>query len=158
MRPPAPIYQVLFTVALLALGAGSIYWGGLLYRQAEASQSWPSVDGLIVWSEIKENHDRVNVLTYDAAVEFAYKVDGKRYTSKHTRNSSSSEVREVVNRYPAGKPVKVFYDPQRPDFGVLEPGVNADNYVVFVAGFAFLLAGLVMAVATGYRIRALKRP
>ena len=158
MRPPAPIYQVLFTVALLALGAGSIYWGGLLYRQAEASQSWPSIDGLIVSSQIKENHDRVNVVTYNAAVEFAYDVEGNRYTSKHASRGNSSEAREVVNRYPAGKPVKVFYDPQKPDFGVLEPGVNADNYLVLAGGLAMLLAGVVMAVATGYRIRALKRP
>ncbi len=153
MRSPRLVYQMIFSVVLLGAGAAWTHWLSVpVYRKAQASGDWPTAPGVIESSEVEDEFDS-NEVRYAASVEFSYELDGVRHVSKHITPSgvSSSKSRhpaqETVDRYPEGKAVTVYYDPQKPEFGVLEPGVNAANYALLVAGGAIFAGGLALGLA-----------
>lgn len=151
----------LIIVTLVCAGVGSFftfYLGLPMYRRALASTSWPTTDGRIQTSRVETSRDNKGKTRYTSAVQFAYEVQGQNYESAYVwpsggySSSSESEHRKVVERYTPGKQVKVFYDPQKPEFGILEPGVTSTNYIVLIVGVMFFLAGLVMIAVTGFRL------
>jgi hypothetical protein len=148
------IFKLLLGIVIVAAGAAFHHWVGWpLYQQARDSETWPQADGEIVSSRV-ESHFEKNKTKYSAKVDFTYVVDGQRYTSNwiwpsgtHTSDTRTSPS-ETVARYPAKKEVKVYYDPKKPEYGVLEPGLNAASYVAAGAGGAIMVAGLIFIVTT----------
>ena len=156
----------LILVTLVCVGVGgffTFYLGLPMYRRAVASQSWPTADGRIQTSRVETLRDNKGKTRYTSAVQFAYEVQGQNYESAYVwpsggySSSSQAPHQEVVDRYPPGKQVKVYYDPQKPQFGVLEPGVTSTNYVVLGVGGIFFLVGLVMTAATAFRFLFIAR-
>jgi hypothetical protein len=94
------------------------------------------------------------------AVRFAYEVDGRRHESEtygfdDTSSSDRGYAERVVARYPAGRSVTAWYDPERPVVAVLEKAVAgpvafglffmrpfwaAGAILLFMAGWTGLLA------------------
>jgi hypothetical protein len=54
----------------------------------------------------------------------------------------------VVDHYPAGAPVTVYYDPASPRSSVLKPGIPARNEHLRTAGVAMIVVGCVGALVT----------
>jgi hypothetical protein len=52
-----------------------------------------------------------------------------------------------VNTYPVGKTVAVYYNPQDPQYGVLESGFTWRSLIVLLAGIAFFAAGVLCVKA-----------
>jgi len=48
----------------------------------------------------------------------------------------------VVDRYPVGKTVRVYYHPSNPKLAVLEPGISYVNFWWLVIAVGFLALGL----------------
>jgi len=57
-------------------------------------------------------------------------------------SSSRSHAEEIVNRYPTGRTVAVYYDPSDPGTAVLEPGVTWSSYMILGIGLSFVLISL----------------
>ncbi len=62
-------------------------------------------------------------------VSFSYIVNGKRYSSDKVKfgvqsSGLKSGAQKTVNRYPAMKHVKVYFNPNSPEEAVLEPGLK----------------------------------
>lgn len=122
---PLYVYVMLFApVALLVLGTG--------YKslQVRAARAWPSVSGVVV--ESGEQRRKVKVPSRRrqrfeersfANIVYQYEIVGQTYTNSRVtigEDRGNFEVAETLARYPAGKPVTVYYNPSRPTQAVLE--------------------------------------
>lgn len=139
-----------FGVLLFVDGLGPFLAGG-------ASLEWPTIEGEVISSEIVTNGGRRTV-KYRAAIQYEYSVNGRKYSSdkvtimptKGTRDKAQRQ----VNKYPVGKTISVHYDPNEPEFAVLEPGRTGYIYLPFILGAVFATIGLCVLFAG---IRSLRR-
>lgn len=121
-------------------------FGKPILDNARASRDWPQVTGTITKSEVHRSRKKGSTM-YSAEVVYDYTVEGKKlegdtvWFGGNYRTSSDRGARDVVSRYPVGKQVPVFYNPQDPTLAVLESGAFLTSYVVFGIGLAFMIAG-----------------
>jgi hypothetical protein len=113
---------------VLLLGAALAY----LFRQRTAAKqaasvAWPTVQGEVTRAWVHSFRDNNQNLQYMARVKFAYEVQGRRHESERiawggrASAATSGEAQTLVDRYPTGSPVAVYYNPQKPKEAVLEP-------------------------------------
>lgn len=94
-----------------------------------------------------------NAVGWHFVIHYEYSVDGKIYESNvvnygNTGSSNRSFAEGYVNRYPVGKPVLVYYDPQQPEKAVLEPLVKDYEMVYLIVGN--ILLGVFMYLLSCY--------
>ncbi len=115
---------------------------------AVASPRWPRTDGLVTTSEVRATGTSTDNEGYCPSVSYSYLVDGKLYTSDNVELmflcSRTHPAAQVVQRYPAGKRVDVYYDPQDPAFAVLEPGIPDNDVFLLVLIVASISAGALL--------------
>jgi len=143
---------VFVMLGMFAAGIVMIAWGGYEIKGSRESGSWPNVQGTITSSDVSKritrdsNHRKRT--TYYPKVGFQYQVDGRRYASSRIAfgtgdtGGSAKWARKVVNKYPVGKTVTVYYNPQDPQYGVLESGITWRSIIFLLAGIAFFAAGV----------------
>ncbi|WP_162459019.1 DUF3137 domain-containing protein [Desulfosarcina ovata] len=132
------------------------------YQTSLASKSWPTVSGSIIQSEIKkrtstsgEGTNKKKTVKEYPNVTYQYLIDGKTYKSGKLSFSSTGNAKQVVARYPVGKRVPVYYNPEKPKQAVLIPGGAKFNYVpYFFSGF-FILMGVLLLSRWRKQTRAL---
>jgi len=124
------------------------HFGKKAAMEAKASEAWPSVQGTIINHSFKKRREFQFLFTgeddplfkiyYQPRVKFTYSIDGKRYisrkitTSKHfnlsgiatKRYSKDFENCQLFARFPVGKMINVFYEPDRKKNGILLPGIH----------------------------------
>lgn len=125
-----------------------VFFGLRSYQESRASAEWPSVEGEIRSSEVVRSSTSDGT-SFRAEVTYTYRVDGQNFTGDRiqtTTVSSSNRSRAVSiqRQYPVGQSVEVFYNPERPDRALLEPGVRSGSLFVFAFGGLFSGAGLLM--------------
>jgi hypothetical protein len=134
-------------LAFLGMGIAALILGAGQLKEARASKSWPSVQGIVVSSSVQRSSDHDDRDYYQASVVYEYAVGGVTYScnriSYGTTRGRPEDAREEVKRYPKGKPVEVYYDPDDPDAAILEPGKAGEPYLWLGLGGAFTLVGLV---------------
>lgn len=137
-----------------------IFFGGLfLYGGVRnlwignASKSWPTVPGKVVSSIVdsRQRHERSSkhrssrdVTNYYAQVVYEYTVNGKTRSSNdiafggYSLSKDPSQASGIVDKYPAGSQVVVYYSPAHPSMAVLEPGIRENSYIIPIFGaFSF---------------------
>lgn len=134
----------------LLVGLGLTYWGWNILQNARASALWPTADGVVTRSEVTRSTDPDNGDSYSPEVTYTYTVNNVSQTDKTIKfgeNSYSSRRKadEVVGNYPVGKNVTVYYDPEKPERSVLEPGVSGGSYIVIGIGIFFILITMVVS-------------
>ncbi len=126
------------------------------YQMGEASKSWPSTQGVITHATLASSRPSAGKVSYSADIQFAYEVDGRQYQSNQigveagpgaTHSSDSSNAQNMVNRYPTGKAVAVYYNPDKPSLGVLQPGVTSITWRIIGIGSAFIFFGALLALS-----------
>lgn len=104
--------------------------GSIGFYKAVASKNWPTSAGTVISSEVVRPSGKST--KFEAKVVFTYSVDGKAYTSEKLKatmaRGTSSWAREVVESYPAGAKVEVYFNPKNPGTAVVLPGLQRDNY------------------------------
>ena len=87
-----------------------------------------------------------NEKTYLAKVRYSYSVDGTPYTGGKVSFSQyggrQEHSRQIVQQYPVGKAVDVYYDPEKPETAVLEPGVTNSSYLILGIGLLSTICGI----------------
>ncbi len=153
------VAQAALAAVCLAASIGvTVFFGWPMYQRAQASLSWPTADGTVVSSELATRTVKLKK-KYCPVVSYTYTVNGTERTSKNIwamtgdYSSDREQQQAVLDNYPVGATVKVYYDPAQPDVAVLEPGVTSLVYVVLGACGAVFLAGISLAVATVTRGR-----
>jgi hypothetical protein len=148
---------VFVMLGMFAAGIVLMAWGGYEIKGSRESGSWPSVQGAITSSGMSKrttrdsNHRKRT--TYYPKVGFQYQVDGRNYISSRiafgTGDTGGSEkwARKIVDKYPAGKTVTVYYNPQDPQYGVLESGITWRSIIFLLAGIVFFAGGVLCVKA-----------
>ena len=141
-------------LGLAAVGAAFLNYGISEIKLAKKSVDWPSVSGTVIKSE-KEKHtttegtgsSKRTVTYYSAIIDYTYQVDGKTHTSNRIAfgGRDRHQTTELLNRYPQGKSVDVFYDPDHPEEAVLEKGFKKQGYFFPGFGAVIILFGLLIA-------------
>lgn len=151
MQSSGPLVGLLIGGLLAAGGWFTAFSIGKPLRdRAAASVAWPTADGRINRAEIERFKERGKTL-YSADVAYEYAIDGRTYQGDRVwfgdagRSSDQRVWQRAVERYPAGKAVKVHYDPADPGESVLEPGATWSGSLVYLIGLGFLgLGGVIL--------------
>ncbi len=134
---------VTFGLISVLVGASIFYFFGLpSLKYAIESKSWPSTKCTITKSEV-DSWIKDGNRQYGALIYYSYQVEGKKYSSSKivvngsSSSSSTSTAKNLVAKYPVGKTLDTFYDPEVPDLAVLIPGPRFGD--IALAGFPLLL-------------------
>lgn len=150
-RAGSCLESLLVAGIFLLVGGGLTYWGWTILENAKASASWPTAQGEVIKSEVTRNTDGEGHTSYSPEVTYTYFADNqsrKSYTIKFGENSYGNKrtADEIAAKYPIGKSVTVFYDPQNPEKSVLEPGVSSGSYIVLGIGVLFVVISLLVPI------------
>lgn len=148
--------KIIFGICLLFIGLVSILGGNQIQRikDARASSAWPSTEGKIISSRVEKKTNTTytagrpinSAPSYFANIFYEYTVGDMKYSYKRISfgdygNSDYSRAEEIINRYPEGKKIQVFYKPSDPNNSVLEPGIPISIYAFIGAGILLLIFG-----------------
>ena len=115
-------------------------------RQAQASLRWPPVPGRIVDSRLIQTRDGDGGASTVASVTYAYTAGGTTLQGNRVSvGVTGGNARAIVQKYPAGTDVQVFYDPSKSSSAVLEPGGSGLKALLIVA-VAVILGGAVIGL------------
>jgi hypothetical protein len=155
---PLPVLMLrLMSLLFLLLGIGLLTGAGVNLWRAYASKSWPVTQGVMISGSTElraadiTDGDDAKSSYYNVHLGYRYEVDDREYFSKICRfgqpsESSTQEIQELEQRYPAGSEVRVAYCPRDPELGVLELDVSSNVYWILGAGVClvvFTLSGFV---------------
>ncbi len=117
---------------LLLFGVAACLYGAWQWQAYHRRQAWPTTQGKIIRSQlVGEGEDAT------ADIEYEYHVAGVRYTSLNlVPENTGYTPSTMVERYIAGKPVTVYYNPDNPKQTLLERGNN-------ILAIAFIGAGVI---------------
>jgi len=147
---------VLMSLVFIAIGSGLLFYARRVSAKAQQSLSWPTTDGAIshsaVLQQMGQTSSSTNAANYKADVTYRYKVQGRDYSSERITladfSSSGGRAQGIVDRYPDGAPVTVYYNPVDPSDAVLERGSTSGIAVLCVIGGIFAAAGLLFLVGS----------
>ena len=146
--------NLILAIIITFVGVGVCIWGIGTLGKAKASSAWPTTGGKVITSKVEKHkktsgstRKRRRSTTYKAQVLYEYTVDGIRYSSKKVSfgeysSSNPTHARQIINRYPEGKNVKVYFNPDKPNVSVLEPGVSLWSYMPLGIGAVFIIVGV----------------
>lgn len=121
-------------------------------QTANASKLWPSAQGKIndvdLHQQLTKNTDSRSRYVYKVRVKFEYVVGGTKYTSNklnlsQVSTSNKRKVERKVLELMDKDQVDVFYDPNNPEFAILETGLSSGIKFTLFCGITFLLAGII---------------
>lgn len=142
----------ILTLAMFAGGIFLLAWGGYEMKRAYESRTWPDTQGTVTSSYIgKRSHRDSNNSTsivYTPKIRYQYQVEGKHYTCNRIgfggeSGGKRSKAKKVVDKYPSGKKVTVYYNPQDPKIAVLKAGFSLGALFAFLAGIIFFGVGVI---------------
>jgi hypothetical protein len=149
--------NALFVTLAAGMGVAILLFALVLQRQVRATQEWGTAQGRILSSESEAyrawtsngESDRKRTF-YRASVAYAYQVGGQEYINDRVSLggemswSSPGYLRRLLERYPEGSMVTVYYNPDDPGEAALERRASG---LPILIGAAVLL--LVLAVVAG---------
>ncbi|PWH15740.1 MAG: hypothetical protein DDG60_05315 [Anaerolineae bacterium] len=141
--------NALFVTLSGGLGLFLLLLGFVQQRQALVLRTWPSTAGVVVASEVRSFRqwkDNVERTFYTPGIVYRYGVDGREYTAD--RYSLEAEThwgrpelaQTVLDRFPVGSAVTVYYNPQAPAEAVLVRRLTGAWLVWALAVVLLLLA------------------
>ena len=135
----------LFCWLFIVIGLMSISAGVQSLVKSLSTKNWSLTDG-VIQSAHQEAHPGDDGTTYSAEVTYTYQVSGVNYQGRKISigqmSSSAQNVQRILDRYPGGKKVSVYYSTADPAEAVLETGIHGGTWIFFGVGTAFGLVGV----------------
>lgn len=136
-----------------AVGVFVLISAAISRSRANASLNWSGTQGTVTESYVhkKESYDsdQGSTTSYIPRVKYSYTVNQQSFEGDRIHfgvgKSSRKAAEEVVNRYPAGSTLMVYYDPQKPQQAVLERRTGS-GFLQVAIGILMAVGGLVMAI------------
>lgn len=136
----------------LAIGIGLLIFNKRRAKFSGLSQGWQSVTGKVLTNCVREvtsnDEGTINVNFYPEVV-YQYNVSGQDYSSKRlsfgavTPQKSKEAVQKVLEQYPVGSTLLVYYDSQNPAEAVIERAAGRVKWVMVLAILALIVAGCI---------------
>ena len=143
---------ILAGVILALVGLGFITSALVSNQRTKAAESWPTMPGTVLHTEIRTHvsrNNRITTRTYEPIIHYQYNLMGKPYESKNLSFGSlrmkNDQAEEIVSRYPVGSSVTVHYDPNKPEKSVLEVTARGGK-TMMVSGGIFIVMGIVLFI------------
>jgi hypothetical protein len=142
--------MIIVMLAMFAAGIFMLALGGYEIKGSRETSNWPSITGTITSSSVRTETRRESNKTstvYFPNVQYRYKIDGQPYTSSRIAFGNASGGRksfaqDVVEKYPSGQKITVYYDPDDPQYAILETGFTWNSIFIFLGGIVFFAAGV----------------
>ncbi len=134
------------TVALAIFGTAAALFALALHRRASLAQRWPTVKGMITASGLEQfrgaaSEGRRGSMMFKAHLRYAYRYNNVDYSSTvaslggEVTSTSYGLLQRLPKKYPDGKIVDVYVNPDNPAEAVLEPRANG-VWIVWIAAVA----------------------
>lgn len=145
------VLRWLLLLPLLFIVAGTLmsFFGVRQFLQAKASTAWPTVTGVITVAELGKQmgNEQDESTTYSADLSYDYLVNDHSYVNgavsfAGVKSRDPSTARRILKRYPVGKQVTVYYNPDDPQDAVLEPGLRGGSWFLPLFGTLFVAVGV----------------
>ncbi len=133
-----------FIVFVITIGMAWIATSSVYY--SIESKGWPTVPGVVLNSDIEYDPPDASSSsskgTYTVKIEYRYIVNEEMYIGKRPQfgmvsSQNQSRAAELVGRYPKGKTVQVYYDPDKASRSVLEPGFRIGTLFCYIFAVVF---------------------
>lgn len=147
--PRIVLILMLGTLVFMSSYMLSVAWKAAAIQDGAAH--WPTSDGVVIESRVEERSDRRVGMTYEPVIRYRYFVEGVAREGSDTSFNPIQVAREdaykMVESYPVGRSVRVWYSPHHPKWAVLDPS-RADWTVTQLLGvvLAFALTGFGLAI------------
>lgn len=147
-RKPGKANPVILGIIFAVVG-GAIFFVFALppLQYAASSKSWPTVQGVITRSDI-DVWNRDGKTHYQPDIAYTYYLDDKQYSSSKINageapmDNNVNSAKKIQSKYPAGKEVTVWYDPELPASSALEPGIKTGDILLASIAAIFFLVGI----------------
>ncbi len=135
---------VIFLAAFGLVGLGLM--GAVIFQGVRlvSSSSWPTTEGRVLSSHVDSYVDSEGDTMYSAEVYYEYIVGGATYRGDLIRfgsNSGSTSARRsqqrIVDNYPVGASILVYYNPDDPTDAVLERKLSFGIILMAFMGLTF---------------------
>jgi hypothetical protein len=142
----ARVFGTLFFSVFTLTGGSIASCGVVQIQEGSAMQSWTRGDATVLTSQVRrQKHTDLDYLVAD--VSYRYSADGREFTNDRIQLGAAirgtvTELETVINRYPVGATVDVYYDPDSPASAVLERAVPSSSRVLLGIGGLFGLFGV----------------
>jgi hypothetical protein len=104
-------------------------WMSFVICRGFASLRWPSTIGKVLSSEVGDMFHRTDGDgDFHHAIRYEYVVEGRRYVGNRVyvgprlHYDFASEVEPLAKAFSEGASTRVYFDPSRPAYSVLQPG------------------------------------
>ena len=138
------IWLILIGLIFVGIGGAAVVSALVDLRSGKRTAAWPQVKGKVLTACVVESHSESGT-SYSASVKYEYAVDGIRHTSDRIKfgweSADEQSAKGTAERYPAGSPVTVYYEPQKPSLSVLEREIQVGSDI-FVLLFALVVFGV----------------
>ena len=157
----SPVIKVLVARSspwlFVLLGGVLLYSGNQALSSARATADWARTAGRVLASSV-ESTPLETSQAYHPLIVYEYRLQGlvlhgTRLSLGEHAFSRYTEAQAVVNRYPVGRAVTVYYNPLSVTDAVLEPGSRGWPYVILGIGGLCILTGLCLAVVLRRTLR-----
>jgi hypothetical protein len=141
-------FSRIFPWSFILMGAIPLYFGIRGIVLARASTDWPQTVGRVVSSTLEHDYEG---MAYPRIL-YEFDLKGTRYQGDRVhyggyRSRDDPYALRVVEQYPEGREVTVYYMPDDPEQSLLEPGIRRDAWLLPGVGAVFLIIGcLLLAV------------
>ena len=119
--------RVIGAIVLSAIILNAIFLIVIIYthRKMKQAENWQSTVGTVTLStiDVRKSSDRISIQY--PVVHYSYQVLGREYEANRIMPGpevGGSGAQKIVDLYPVGAQVAVFYNPQNPYEAVLERG------------------------------------
>lgn len=153
---------VVFGVISLIAGFFMLRAGIAAFGEVREALAWPTVQGVIVGSTVREIK-RPGVVTYEAAIDYRFVVADVEYHGSRVgiaqgmSSEKKGKMEALVARFPVQREVTVSYNPKNPVDSLLEPAAQLRHYGMIALGVGIMLVGgFVIYITVIARVRPLE--
>ncbi|MFT4639449.1 MAG: hypothetical protein ACI8T1_002774 [Verrucomicrobiales bacterium] len=155
------VLSIAFGLLAFVGGIALAIWGAREWQSALSSKDWPTVPGTILQSEVtkkmkarrpgQKSHQTRTQFTSE--IRYSYVVNETCYTGARVSysdysSSNEAQMEAVVARYPKGKSVTVYYEPENSSNSLLESGFGWTPVAIIAVGVVFTLVGGITLLRT----------
>lgn len=134
---------------VMLLGGLAVLFGAWQIHLSVRSTGWPHTTGVVTRAYVSPYGGNPRGY-YQAIVLFRYTVNGTTYESRRIRavelfSNKPTELKRLVDTYPPGSEVTVYYNPADPGYALLLPGLQGGlrEFAALIAGAFMVIAGIV---------------
>ena len=134
-------------VIFLVIGLIFVFVGYYVVKGAKKVEKWPATKGVVVDSKVVSHLDsESNQTMFAPAITYRFKVEGKEYTSSdygfmNMSYNNPRKAEDIVKKYPVGKEITVYYNPENPYKAVLVKNSSFFIYIPQILGGLFTVIG-----------------